>query len=81
MRSRAERLRQRELERAATRLSDFDPAQLVAVDAITRGLVNKLLHDPIVRGKALAAGANGEMYAGILRQLYALDEEDGRRAD
>ena len=81
MRSRAERLRQRELERAATRLSEFDPAQRVAVDAITRGLVNKLLHDPIVRGKALAAGANGEMYAGILRQLYALDEEDGRRAD
>jgi glutamyl-tRNA reductase len=81
MRSRAERLRQRELARAATRLSELDPAQRVAVDAITRGLVNKLLHDPIVRGKALAAGANGEMYAGILRQLYALDEEDGRRAD
>jgi hypothetical protein len=29
-----------------------------------------------VRGKALAAGANGELYASILRQLYALDEED-----
>ncbi len=79
--ARAERLRQRELARAATRLSELDPAQRGAVDAITRGLVNKLLHDPIVRGKALAAGANGEMYASILRQLYALDEEDGHRAE
>jgi glutamyl-tRNA reductase len=78
--ARAERLRQLELARAATRLSELDPAQRGAVDAITRGLVNKLLHDPIVRGKALAAGANGEMYASILRQLYALDEEDGHRA-
>jgi glutamyl-tRNA reductase len=78
---RAERVRQRELARAAARLSGLDPAQRGAVDAITRGLVNKLLHDPIVRGKALAAGANGEMYAGILRQLYALDEEDGHRAE
>jgi glutamyl-tRNA reductase len=79
--ARAERLRQRELARAATRLSELDPAQRGAVDAITRGLVNKLLHDPIVRGKALAAGANGEMYASILRQLYALEEEDGHRAE
>jgi glutamyl-tRNA reductase len=80
--ARAERLRQRELSRAAARLSGLDPVQRGAVDAITRGLVNKLLHDPIVRGKALAAGANGEMYAGILRHLYAIDEEeDGDRAD
>jgi len=34
-----------------------------------------------VRGPALAAGANGEMYAGILRQLYALDEEDPHLGD
>jgi glutamyl-tRNA reductase len=81
LRTRAEHVRQYELTRAANRLSGLDPVQRAAVDAITRGLVNKLLHDPIVRGKALAAGANGEMYAGILRQLYALDEEDPHHAD
>src|SRR6266540_1352719 len=79
LRARAEGVRQQELARASTRLAGLDPAQRAAVDAVTRGLVNKLLHDPIVRGKALAAGANGETYAGILRQLYALDEEDRRR--
>jgi glutamyl-tRNA reductase len=76
LRARAEAVRQHELARAGVRLAGLDPAQREAVDAVTRGLVNKLLHDPIVRGKALAGGANGEMYAGILRQLYALDEGD-----
>jgi glutamyl-tRNA reductase len=76
LRGRAEQVRQRELAKAATRLAGLDPQQRQAVEAVTRGLVNKLLHDPIVRGKALAAGANGELYASILRQLYALDEED-----
>jgi glutamyl-tRNA reductase len=76
LRARAETVRQHELARAGVRLAELDQAQRDAVEAVTRGLVNKLLHDPIVRGKELAGGANGEMYAGILRQLYALDERD-----
>jgi glutamyl-tRNA reductase len=76
LRARAEQVRQEQLAKASARLGDLDPRQRQAVEAVTRGLVNKLLHDPIVRGKALAAGANGELYASILRQLYALDEED-----
>jgi glutamyl-tRNA reductase len=81
LRARAEQVRQHELARAGVRLAALDPAQREAVDQVTRGLVNKLLHDPIVRGKALAGGANGEMYAGILRQLYALDEGDLHHGD
>jgi glutamyl-tRNA reductase len=81
LRARAERVRQHELGRASSRLAGLDQAQREVLEAVTRGLVNKLLHDPIVRGKALAAGANGEIYAGILRQLYALDEEDLDRDD
>jgi glutamyl-tRNA reductase len=81
LRARAEAVRQHELARAGIRLAGLDPAQREAVDAVTRGLVNKLLHDPIVRGKALAGGANGEMYAGILRQLYALDEGELHHGD
>jgi glutamyl-tRNA reductase len=76
LRARAEGVRQHELAKASARLAGLDPRQRQAVEAVTRGLVNKLLHDPIVRGKGLAAGANGELYAKILRQLYALDEED-----
>jgi glutamyl-tRNA reductase len=77
MRTRAEQARQAELRRAAPRLAGLDERQVQAVEALTRGLVNKLLHDPVVRGKALAAGADGELYARLLRELYALDEDQG----
>jgi glutamyl-tRNA reductase len=41
---------------------------------VTRGLVNKLLHDPMVRGKALAARPDGDLYVAALRELYGLDD-------
>ncbi|MFL6294998.1 MAG: glutamyl-tRNA reductase, partial [Actinomycetes bacterium] len=55
LRARAEQVRQQELAKAAGRLAGLDDRQRAAVEAMTRGLVNKLLHDPMVRGKALAA--------------------------
>ena len=82
LRARAEQVRQRELAKAATRLAGLDDRQRAAVEAVTRGLVNKLLHDPMVRGKALAARPDGDLYVAALRQLYHLDPEpadDDRR--
>jgi glutamyl-tRNA reductase len=73
LRSRAEQVRQQELARAATRLAGLDERQRAAVDAVTRGLVNKLLHDPMVRGKTLAARPDGDLYVAALRELYGLD--------
>jgi glutamyl-tRNA reductase len=77
LRSRAERIRQQELARAAARLADLTEREAAAVEAVTRGLVNKLLHDPVVRGKALATGPDGDLYARMLRELYAIDDEAG----
>ena len=79
LRARAEQVRQQELARAARRLGGLDERQRAAVEAVTRGLVNKLLHDPMVRGKALAARPDGDLYVAALRQLYGLD--DGGEAD
>ena len=82
LRARAEQIRQQELAKAGTRLAGLDDRQRAAVEAMTRGLVNKLLHDPMVRGKALAARADGDLYVAALRQLYHLDPDpadDDRR--
>ncbi|MGH9114889.1 MAG: glutamyl-tRNA reductase, partial [Acidimicrobiales bacterium] len=49
---RAERIRSAELERFARRLSGLRPAEARAVDALTRGIVAKLLHEPTVKVKA-----------------------------
>jgi glutamyl-tRNA reductase len=77
LRSRAEQVRQQELAKASARLSGLDERQRAAVEAVTRGLVNKLLHDPMVRGKALAARPDGDLYVAALRELYALDPHPG----
>jgi len=77
LRARAEQVRQQELAKASTRLAGLDERQRAAVEAVTRGLVNKLLHDPMVRGKALAARPDGDLYVAALRELYALDPHPG----
>ena len=77
LRARAEQLRQQELSKAAGRLAGLGERERAAVEQVTRGLVNKLLHDPLVRGKALAARPDGDLYVAVLRELYALDDPDG----
>jgi glutamyl-tRNA reductase len=44
---RAEEIRQAELQRIHARLGPLTPEQLAAVEALTRGLVNKFLHPPM----------------------------------
>ena len=77
LRARAEQVRQQELAKASTRLAGLDDRQRAAVEAVTRGLVNKLLHDPMVRGKTLAARPDGDLYVAALRELYGLDPQPG----
>jgi glutamyl-tRNA reductase len=43
----AEEIRQTELRRAQARLASLNAEQLAAVEALTRGLVNKFLHPPM----------------------------------
>lgn len=50
----AERIRRTELQRHHARLRSLTPAQLEAVEAVTRGLMNKFLHLPLQSIKAAA---------------------------
>ena len=69
---RGEQIRAAELERFARRLSDLDPAQARAVEALSRGIVAKLLHEPTVNVKAGVGSPAGEQLAQALRQLFDL---------
>jgi len=73
LRARAEELRAAELNRFRSRLARLDPDARESVDALTRGLVNKLLHDPTVRIKDAAGTAQGELYANALAALFGLE--------
>jgi glutamyl-tRNA reductase len=54
----AEEIRRGELRRLASRLQTLSPEQQAAVEALTRGLVNKFLHQPVQAIKAAASEGN-----------------------
>jgi len=72
LRERAEALRLAELERQRGRLDSLDPKQREAVEAVTRGVLAKLLHDPTVRLKDAAGTPKGERLSDALRELFDL---------
>ena len=72
LRQRAEEVRVAELARYRNRLADLDPREREAVEALTRSLLGKLLHDPTVRLKDAAGSAKGDRLAGALRELFDL---------
>lgn len=72
LRASAEQLRQSELERFRPRLARLGPAELEAVEAFSKRLVAKLLHEPTVQVKRAAGSPRGERLAEALRQLHDL---------
>ena len=72
LRERAEALRVAELERHARQLGALDPNQRELVEAITRGLVAKLLHEPSVRLRDQAGSPSGERNAAAVADLFDL---------
>ena len=69
---RAEHVRQAEVARFQRRLSELEPKEREAVEALTRGLIAKLLRPPTVRLKEDAGTPRGERNAGALRDLFDL---------
>jgi glutamyl-tRNA reductase len=72
LRERAEATREAELARFRARLQRLDPQEREAVEALTRGIIAKLLHDPTVRLKDAAGSARGERLADALTELFDL---------
>jgi glutamyl-tRNA reductase len=72
LRDRAESVRQGELDRLASRLAKLDPAQRAEVEALTKAIVAKLMHEPTVRVKDAAGTPKGERLADALRDLFDL---------
>jgi glutamyl-tRNA reductase len=75
LRSRGEDVRLAELERFRSKLEGVDPRTAEAIEALTRGIVAKLLHEPTVRVKEAAGSGRGELYADALSALFDLDPD------
>lgn len=73
LRDRAEAVRTGELGRYKSKLDGLSPAEREAVEALTRGIIQKLLHEPTVQLKDAAGSAKGDRLAESLRALFDLD--------
>ena len=72
LRQQAEEIRLAELERVSAKLPELDAEQRAAVEALTKRIVNKMLHGPSTHLKEAAGRARGDRLAESLRDLYDL---------
>jgi glutamyl-tRNA reductase len=72
LRSQAAEVVDAELLRLSTRLPDLDARARAEIARTVRRVVDKLLHEPTVRVKELAASPGETDYAGALRALFGL---------
>jgi glutamyl-tRNA reductase len=70
-----EMLRQAEIERVRGRLGNLTADQEQAIEALTRGIVNKVLHTPITALKSAAKTQQSESLVQIIASLFNLHRE------
>jgi glutamyl-tRNA reductase len=82
LRARAEAIRQGELDKALGRLG-LGETERQAVEALTRAIVNKILHAPVSRLRERAEREEGIAYLEAAKVLFALDDDGapGAQAD
>jgi glutamyl-tRNA reductase len=74
LRQHAEGIREAELAKALARLGDLSDRDRDTIGALTSAIVNKLLHQPVVRLKERSADHDGRQYAPAVRALFDLPE-------
>jgi glutamyl-tRNA reductase len=79
LKSRAESIRVAEFEKATGRLG-LDDVQRDGVEALTRAIVNKLLHAPVSRLRGQAEREDGLGYLEVARVLFDLDDASPARS-
>lgn len=70
-----ESIRQAELERVRGRLGKLTPEQEMAIEALSRGIVNKILHTPIRSLKSAATGQEITTLVASFRKIFDLQEK------
>lgn len=68
-----------ELQRALDRLQELDDSQRRVVEAMSRSLINKLLHQPMTELKAGAGEPDGAHLIDAARRLFGLVEGEAER--
>jgi glutamyl-tRNA reductase len=76
LRSKIEEIREQELEKALSRLgSEFAEKHQEVIEALTRGIVNKILHEPMVQLRAQQDIESRRRCLQSLQMLFDLELE------
>ena len=75
IRARGDQIMAAEIDRHASGLAALDPDEREAVDALARGIVAKLLHDPIVELKERSEPGTDGVHARLLAELLGIDPD------
>lgn len=73
LRNQANSIRQEEVSKALRRMPELTPEMERQIDALTKSIINKILHTPTARLREEANGLNAGDYANIARALFGLD--------
>jgi glutamyl-tRNA reductase len=76
-----ETIRQAEIDRVRGRLGPLSPEQEIAVEALTRGIISKVMHTPITTLKTAAREAEATTVIEVVRRLFNLREKESEAAD
>ncbi len=71
-----ETIRQAEIDRVRGRLGELSPEQEIAVEAMTRGIINKIMHTPITALKSAAREREATTVIDLVRRLFNLQQKD-----
>ena len=71
-----ETIRQAEIDRVRGRLGPLSPEQELAVETLTRGIVNKIMHTPISTLKTAARESEATTVVDVVRRLFNLREKE-----
>jgi glutamyl-tRNA reductase len=71
-----ESVRAQEIDRMRARLGAMTPQQEEAVDAITRGIINKIAHGPITELRRSASNPDGARMSDLIRKLFRLGDSE-----
>jgi len=71
-----ETIRQAEIDRVRGRLGPLSPEQELAVETLTRGIINKIMHTPISTLKTAAREAEATTVVDVVRRLFNLQERE-----
>jgi glutamyl-tRNA reductase len=74
-----ETIRQAEIERARGRLGPLTAEQETALETLTRGIVNKIMHTPISTLRTAAHEPEATTVIDVVRRLFNLQEENERK--